>query len=734
MVELFSGCSGLTELSVSSFDTSNVTEMDRMFDGCLSLKTLDLSSFDTSKITSMDRLFADCSSLETVDISSFHTENVTSMQYMLSGTNASVFDLSVLDMTRVTDASGMFSAAQQTSIDASVLDFSNVEYTQELFSNNKKLEAVVFPKNMSIIGDRTFLECMNLKSMEIPDGMKSIGSLAFGSSGLETIVIPVSVNKIAEKAFSNSKLKDVYFKGNQSQWEAIDIGADNPELLNATIHFEPNGTWDTGASWRLKEGVLTISGEGTVPQDAFPESLIAFEIQSVIIEEGITEIGANAFAGCKHIAYVFFPLGLAKIGEGAFGACTALSTVKYAGTEEEWSKIAIGSDNDPLYAAEIEYEADEAVPEMKIELTAKPVRNVKANDAIAYTITVKNSGHVSISGIVLQDSLGALTDEPFDLAPGGTRAVTYGYIVTQADMDTGSFANTATASGSSTGGDSDITVTSEEVIIRAEKAYSELFVTLSAEPDEHVMPGEPIAYLLFVENTGNVTLTDIGLTDSLKALEIEPFSLAPRQARSIEFTYMPESAEICAGTIENTVTVNAASVRGDNPEEVSETVRVATAGHIFDETVYTWEQNYSALTASHVCVNDGYTETETVGATSTILSPTEDTEGSFSCSSEDFTNEAFKAQTKLVTIPALGDMNVLTLPAGTRRIEKEAFAGTAFEAVLVPNACTYIGESAFGGCANLIYIHVPSAAEMDPDAFSGSENVIVDTSPVDDGT
>ena len=55
---MFSDCSSLTALDLSSFDTSKVTNMRRMFSDCSSLTTLDLSNFDTSKVKDMGACFA----------------------------------------------------------------------------------------------------------------------------------------------------------------------------------------------------------------------------------------------------------------------------------------------------------------------------------------------------------------------------------------------------------------------------------------------------------------------------------------------------------------------------------------------------------------------------------------------------------------------------------------------------------------------------------------------------
>ena len=84
MSGMFSGCSSLKELNLSSFDTNQVTNMSYMFSGCSSLKKLKLSSFDTNQVTDMSFMFCDCSSLKELNLSSFNTNQVTNMQYMFS--------------------------------------------------------------------------------------------------------------------------------------------------------------------------------------------------------------------------------------------------------------------------------------------------------------------------------------------------------------------------------------------------------------------------------------------------------------------------------------------------------------------------------------------------------------------------------------------------------------------------------------------------------------------------
>jgi surface protein len=66
-------------------NTSEVTNMSWMFSGCTKLKSLDLSSFNTSKVTLMVRMFSACSLLTSLDLSSFNTSNITVLNYMFAG-------------------------------------------------------------------------------------------------------------------------------------------------------------------------------------------------------------------------------------------------------------------------------------------------------------------------------------------------------------------------------------------------------------------------------------------------------------------------------------------------------------------------------------------------------------------------------------------------------------------------------------------------------------------------
>lgn len=82
---MFNGCSSLTALDLSKFNTSQVKWMIGTFMDCSSLTKLDLSSFDTANVIDMNGMFNNCSSLKELDLRSFVIDPNIDKGYMLDG-------------------------------------------------------------------------------------------------------------------------------------------------------------------------------------------------------------------------------------------------------------------------------------------------------------------------------------------------------------------------------------------------------------------------------------------------------------------------------------------------------------------------------------------------------------------------------------------------------------------------------------------------------------------------
>ena len=86
---MFRYASSLTNHNLSSFDTSNVTNMYFMFFGARNLSNITFSpNFTTPNVTHMNAMFSRADSLTSPNLSGFDTRNVTHMANMFLGASS----------------------------------------------------------------------------------------------------------------------------------------------------------------------------------------------------------------------------------------------------------------------------------------------------------------------------------------------------------------------------------------------------------------------------------------------------------------------------------------------------------------------------------------------------------------------------------------------------------------------------------------------------------------------
>ena len=127
------------------------------------------------------------------------------------------------------------------------------------------------------------------------------------------------------------------------QWS--DGNTDNPRTLiltqdiTLTAEFESaacetvaSGTCGENLTWELDcHGVLTISGTGAMDKwktySYVPWKDYAASITSVILPDGLTNIGLGAFYGCSNLTAIEIPNSVTSIGYQAFCGCHSLASV-----------------------------------------------------------------------------------------------------------------------------------------------------------------------------------------------------------------------------------------------------------------------------------------------------------------------------------------------------------------------------------------------------------------------
>ncbi len=362
----FYGCASLTSITIPDGVTSIGSYA---FYRCASLTTAAMPD----SVTSIgDYAFYDCSSLESVII----PEGVTSIEYGAFSDCASLTSVSIPDsVTSVSESafSGCDSLEYNYYDNALYLGNSNNPYLILIKAYGEGIQSCAISENTKIIFKDAFYGCTWLKSIIIPEGVTSIGSNAFygctslttaaihegikeigwsvfsGCSSLTSIMIPKSVKSIGDFAFYEcASLTDVYYTGSQDDWRKTEIDENsdllydfltNESLLRATIHFNytdnmtvASGTCGDNLTWILDDrGTLTISGTGDMyDYDSWSDSRwngTLSDIKSVVIEDGVTSTGKNAFYGCGYLKSITIPDSVTSIGSGTFGYCRSLVSI-----------------------------------------------------------------------------------------------------------------------------------------------------------------------------------------------------------------------------------------------------------------------------------------------------------------------------------------------------------------------------------------------------------------------
>ena len=91
---------------------------------------------------------------------------------------------------------------------------------------------------------------------------------------------------------------------------------------------ELSGECGENVTWKLEDGVLTISGTGPMQDFGWtteqPWYSAEYDIKSIVVGEGITTIGNSAFQLCGNVSSVSLPETLTRIGGYAFSGCSQL--------------------------------------------------------------------------------------------------------------------------------------------------------------------------------------------------------------------------------------------------------------------------------------------------------------------------------------------------------------------------------------------------------------------------
>ena len=205
---------------------------------------------------------------------------------------------------------------------------------------NAPLSSIVLPSNLKTIVYYAFQNCDNLTSIEIPASVQSIGNGAFRlSSNLVSVKVhnPTAVfgENVFEYVADNFALHG--YAGSTAQTYAstythtfVSLG-ETPE--GDIIAKGECGANANNLLWTLyTDGELVISGNGAMADwthyDNVPWCNVRDNIKTVVIEPGVTTIGAYAFKLADNLESISLPEGLISIGRDAFANARGLASIE----------------------------------------------------------------------------------------------------------------------------------------------------------------------------------------------------------------------------------------------------------------------------------------------------------------------------------------------------------------------------------------------------------------------
>ena len=215
---------------------------------------------------------------------------------------------------------------------------------------------------------------------------------------------------------------------------------------------------------------------------------------------------------------------------------------------------------------------------------------------VAFAFDLVNTGNVTLTAVSVADPTVTPVACPVStLAPGVSATCTGSYTITQTNVDNGQLTNTATASGqppSPAGGPTPPRIDSNpDTVVQPLAQTKSMALVKSITTGGPYLAGQTIAYRFAVTNTGNVTLTAVGVTDALiPSITCAVTPLLPAVTTNCTGSYTLTQADVNNGRVDNTATATGTPPSGPpilSPTSTASLVIPSTAAVTIDKTLAT---------------------------------------------------------------------------------------------------------------------------------------------------
>lgn len=543
------------------------------------------------------------------------------------------------------------------------------------FEGNANTQKIILPETVTTIGANAFAGCETLMSVNIPDGVTSIGANAFdGCAMLVRVILPDGVTEIDANTFGT--VVPVCRAGTATHAAILNAGCDYTKIEN-------------GLYILCQNGAMAITG-----CDA--------QAESVVIPEDVTVIALGAFAGCERLTSVYIPEHVERIDADAFMGCTSLTEIAVM---NRTAVVGSGAFSTGTTGRVIGY------PDGGADEEAASAGYVFCPLVFDGTLSALWEDAVVLGWTADEHALHA---EIWRAPHGGefemiAEAAGSAYTDTQSDYNSTYKLRRvyAFAGGTITGDFSEVVSVSVPMFSINAKG---ILTAYSGTDSDVLIPAsvKQIAGGVFINKPSIQSVTMVS------GLEVLGGSVFER-CTALSSVILPDTLTTigsrafysCASLASITLPDNVTSI-GTDAFDSGTVIRCnpgSTTAQTLDAAGFAWrcagdhqEITYAAVPATH----------KTTGMTHGV-----------SCSACGLVIEAQQE------IPML-DLKAMVLPAFLKTIGEEAFAGSAAEAIELPDTCTAIGARAFADCVSLQVVEIPaSVTEIAPDAFASCRDDLV---------
>ncbi len=247
------------------------------------------------------------------------------------------------------------------------------------FHGLELLKTIEIPNSVTSIGKGIFRECTSIEKLTIPfvgvgSNLSNTGKLKdlfsgavpstlkelvildncvtlerealYGCESLTSVTLPKSIKTIGYNAFSScSSLENVYYTGTIEDWCNISFNSEQSNPMCYASHIYMLN------SENEYEEVTDIVVPNTIKEIGNYQFYGFNSVKHIIIQNGATSIGCNAFENCLSLESITLPSSIKKIATIVFYKSNLMENVYYNGTIEDWCEITF----DNLFSTPMSY-------------------------------------------------------------------------------------------------------------------------------------------------------------------------------------------------------------------------------------------------------------------------------------------------------------------------------------------------------------------------------------------